>query len=926
MLAIDFLPSRWSFKTRVYALAILPVTFISVVLAYYVTSSRISDAEQSLLDRGNALILPIIRISEFGLYSGNIDLLRSMSESAIRDTGIANIKIFDYQHNKVLDISKQIASDSDESFTSIEKPIYGSGITAFDYEEEFEGKKVEKRNKILGWISISLSNKHLTQRRVKIYTTSLIITLSGLLFSIFLAVRISRGVTDPVRRLLSMENRLREGDFEARVEVKSGGDLGVLEQGFNELAAALYSSEVQMKFQIKAATEKLIKTVDELEQKNEDLERARTEAQKANDVKADFLAKMSHEIRTPMNAVLGFSDLLRKTRLSEEQSSYIRTIHQSAQQLLTVIDDILNFSKLESGTIRMEKASFDLRSCVENVVTMLGPAAHNKYLELVLLVDSDVPERVVGDSNRLSQILINLTSNAIKFTHNGSVTVQVSLKSRENDIANLLISVNDTGIGIAHSNQNDLFSAFVQADSSLSRNYGGSGLGLAIAKRFVEMMGGEIGFESEEGRGSTFWVHISCPIDLSVSVSEYAVLLQNVVCLIYDNNPFSRRAIRNNLLLANAQTFVARNLEQTCSMLEKSELLRSKCNLVILGFSQREINNAHVEKVIDGLRKDFRGPIVFLVSAEQFELPDKFIKDSSIAWMSKPVSRDLFYLKINSLVNFGMLGEASMEKSMSSGIFQKYSGINILLAEDNNFNRILVNRFLRDRGINVETAVDGEQAVMFADREPFDLILMDIHLPYISGEKVVRHIRENEGPNQYTPIIALTADVFADKKGNLTGVGVSDLLFKPITEDRLFEKINLWIWKTRTGSHQSWNNSLSPAELARLRGTSSQLPEEKEQPALRGFVPEDLRDKLYDELPHHQKRLAEAIERGNYNLIREGAHELKGVAGYFSEQELSRCAAQLEDAALKSNSKAVAKNYQKLMVLIASIVAEKVSD
>jgi len=929
MISVEFSPSRWDFKTRVYTLAIFPVTLISIILAYYVTTSRISDAEQSLLDRGNALILPISRISEFGLYSGNIELLKSLSLSTLQDMEIENIKIYDHHHNKVLDLSKgneTIATvHSDDRVTTIEKPIYNSGVKAFDYQEEFDNNQQEPQGKILGWISISLSNKYLVEVRSKIYITSAIIILSGLLISIFLAVGISRSVTNPIRRLLEMENRLRVGDFDARVEVKAGGDLGVLEQGFNELAASLQLSEVQLKFQIKAATEKLTKTVAELEQKNQDLERARLEAQQANDVKADFLAKMSHEIRTPMNAVLGFSDLLRKTKLSEEQASYTRTIHQSAQQLLTVIDDILSFSKLESGTLRLEKVSFDLRNCVENVVTMLGPAAHNKYLELVLLVDSDVPERIVGDSARLSQILINLTNNAIKFTHKGSVTVQVSLKNIENSTANLLISVIDSGVGIPHSNQQDLFSAFVQADSSLSRNYGGSGLGLAISKRFVEMMGGEIGFESEEGKGSTFWVHISCAIDENIQVSDYAMLLKNVVSLIYDSNPFSRRAIRNNLLLANAQTFIARNLDQVRNMLDKSDLLKRKCNLVILGLSQREAHNVNIENIIDEIRRYFCGSLVFLVSTEQFNIPEKYQKDPSVAWMSKPMSRDLFYLKINSLINFNLLDENNPEHSLTSGIFRKYSNISILLAEDNNFNRILVTKFLRDHCINVEVAVDGEQALMFADREPFDLILMDIHLPYVSGEEVIQHIRNSEGPNQYTPVVALTADVFADKKGNLSAVGVNDLLFKPITEDRLFEKINLWIWKTRTGS-QLGSKLKSDVKDEIKKKISERVKNADTDASIISLLPEDLREKLYKELPQHQKKLSIAIEKGNYNLIREGAHELKGVAGYFSELELSRCAGLLENAALKADSKGVAKCYQKLMVLIENIVADKISE
>lgn len=932
-------PSSWDFKTRVFVLAVAPVVLVAVILSSYVASSRMQDVEQSLLDRGNALIDHMARMSEFGLFTGNQDLLTSLTQSALVDNDVSKVMIFDETHSVIASsirsgdvgaLSVKLASDDERNndYLFIEKPIYDSGVQAFDFSEEFavpSDNDVSRTHQPMGWVEVVLSSRSTKERRKEILLYSLLITLFGLIVSISLAVRISHGVTGPVRRLSLMERKLRGGDFGARVEVKSGGDLGVLEEGFNELARTLGRVDYQLKQQIKAAVEELTKTVAKLESQNRELDSAKNAALRASEAKADFLAKMSHEIRTPMNAVIGFTELLRKTKQNREQVEYTRTIHQSAQQLLNVIEDILSISKLESGTDRVQRMSFDVRNCLEDVVSMLGPTAHRKSLELVLLVDSDVPERLLGDPGRLSQVLINLVNNAIKFTPKGSVTVEVSLEALVDHVARLRVSVMDTGIGIAKGNQTDLFAAFVQADSSMSRRFGGSGLGLTIAKRFVELMGGDISFESELGRGSTFRFRVSCDLDVSTEISDYATILQHVVALIYDGNPFSRRAIRNNLLLAGASTFVSRTLAQVPAMLEGQDGLPQSYNVLILSLGASEISEPDLEECVVSIRRIYSGPILILVSREDYELSPTMVKDGMISSAVKPVRRDTLYLKLHTLSHqnkdhTGLDALRGGSPDLNSNLsFNKYHGVKLLLVEDNEFNRILVSTLLTQKGLCVELAGDGQQAWMAARAEKYDIILMDIHLPIMNGEEATRKIRTTDGPNRDTPVIALTADIFSDKQGGLTAAGISDFVFKPISEDKLFEKLDLWLWKNKASPQR---DSALTSGLYQAQPIQEMLLEAEGSSVAPPPVPEHLLEKLYQELPLRRVSLADAIEKGDFKLLLEQAHQLNGVAGYFAFTDLALKARALEKAAASGNTREVAINYHAVSLAIETIVEE----
>ena len=749
---------RYGITSRVLSIAIIPVLIVSLILAYYVTTTRINDVRISVAERGNILARNLAISSEFGLFSGNTSLLKSITDSLVTESDVEAVAIFDNENRAIVVSYHDDTEHSHDNTLSIfeqdhymmfSAPVRLYEILSGDMEKEMLGgdlpRDMEKQEE-LGWVSVVFSMDSTKQIQYEILTNSLYITAAGLIISILLALRIGRSITQPVKKLSEMESRLREGKYDTHLQVSSGGELGRLEDGFNSLADVLSRTDAEQKRKISEATDKLQQTVQMLELRNTELDSARNQAQLADDAKSEFLARMSHEIRTPMNAVLGFSNLLKNTQLSNEQLEYSRTIHQAAIQLLAVIDDILDLSKLESGTIELEKTSFDVRGCLEDIVSMLGPSAHDKGLELVLLVDSDVPVNIIADSTRLSQVLTNLVNNAIKFTKEGGVTVQVSSEPRENNQVEIIVSVTDTGIGIPVEKQKDLFSAFTQADHTISRRFGGTGLGLAIAKKFIALMDGEIKVESEPGKGSKFWFSVETEVDQKTISSTLSDALTGTRVIVFDNNPFSRRSIRNNLLLRNMSVFVSKSMKLLLATLQDSFSVKGEMDLVILGLKPEEANNADVESYITTLRQVYTGPVLLLVSKEDYFLPANLSDNGKVLCDRKPVRRDSLYRSIDSLVNrqrYPNTITIATEANDGNAI-GRYAGVKALVAEDNEFNRLLVCTMLRQAGMETVESRDGKQAVEKASEQQFDLILMDIHLPTLDGLSAAKLIRENK--------------------------------------------------------------------------------------------------------------------------------------------------------------------------------------
>ncbi|HEY0054676.1 MAG TPA: response regulator, partial [Pedobacter sp.] len=500
--------------------------------------------------------------------------------------------------------------------------------------------------------------------------------------------------------------------------------------------------------ELQVQSEELQTHSDTLQLLNKQLAEEREKADKANEAKSVFLATMSHEIRTPMNGVIGMASLLAETKLNAEQDDYVKTIRVSGDALLAVINDILDFSKIESGNMDLEHHDFDLRKCIEDVMDLFAGKAAEQGLDLVYQIDHTIPSQIVGDGLRLRQIIINLISNALKFTHKGEVFVTVCLTKAVNEELELTFSIRDTGIGIPKEKLSRLFKAFSQVDSSTTRKYGGTGLGLVISERLVTLMGGAIVVESEEGKGTTFSFNIQTKAGQE-SKKLYANLNfeanDGKKVLVVDDNHTNLKIVRAQLELWKLIPILAESGKQALEILT----LEQDLSLVISDMQMPEMDGIELARLIKSQNPQL--PIILLSSVgdeSRSKYPELFN-----AVLTKPIKQaQLFKLVQQELKGNGQSTEPIEQKKQSllSEDFALAFPLNILLAEDNLINQKLATKVLSKLGYNIEVANNGQQAVEMLAEKSYDVILMDVLMPEMDGLEATRYIRKN---SIYQPII-----------------------------------------------------------------------------------------------------------------------------------------------------------------------------
>ncbi|MDE2090062.1 MAG: response regulator, partial [Gammaproteobacteria bacterium] len=641
----------------------------------------------------------------------------------------------------------------------------------------------------VGWISVEISQHGTSLRQVQFLVNGLAITLSGLLISALLALRINKVVTHPILRLTNAVQQLGEGHLDTRVTGYSGGELGTLEKGINSMAAALQAAQEDLQRKIDRATSELRETLESVEIQNAELDIARKRALEASRAKSEFLANMSHEIRTPMNGIIGFTGLLLRTPLAGEQTDYVNTIKVSATNLLTIINDILDFSRIESGKLVVQDIAFDLLECLEEALSLLTPAAYEKGLELILLVYSDVPRGLYGDPVKIRQTTINLVNNAIKFTPAGSIIVRAMLENDTEQSAHIRISVTDTGIGIAEEEQKHLFTAFNQVDSSATRRYGGSGLGLAISKKLLEQMGGDIGLESAPGKGSTFWFSVNFRKQAQQALGTRAHNpLQDRTCLLYDAHPISRLAIQHMLVSWGMRVVDMSDAGSGRDEARADEPFEAAdYDLALFGLAPQETKADAFDARMAPLIASCRSPVVVLMNTADQALYRKAHDAGAAVCLTKLVQRGILYRELCRLASpeTHTRPASSGEIPPENGLMPALSGMHAVVADDNEINRRLITTLLRRHGIVVQEAVNGEQVVALAAARTFDIILMDLHMPELSGIDATLKIRSTEHANRHVPIVALTANALPEEYQRLIDAGMDHCLIKPISGDEL---------------------------------------------------------------------------------------------------------------------------------------------
>lgn len=903
-----------SIRSRVLALAIIPTTAASIIFFSYFVTKQNTDIETALTAKGNDLANHLASASEYSIFSGNLSLLTPLVDHAYKESNVISITITDNHGSTLIQRpaspERTLETTNNKALTTndliFSKPILQSPIAISDFEEsESEGNLPS----IIGWVVIELSNDLAEQRKWEATIETFLITLAILVSSIYLGTTISRHITSPILSLTNTVKQIEQGNLNTPSSTYSTGELLSLEQGIRSMLQSIKSSRQDSQKKIDQATLELRESLELLEKKNYDLTITRQAALSASQAKSSFLANISHEIRTPMNGILGFVRLLNNTTLSDEQTDYLRTIEQSAHNLLRIISDVLDLSKIEAGKLTITKAPFNLRECIEDVEILVSPSINEKDLEIATLFYDDTPEYLIGAKDRVRQVLINLIGNAIKFSDQGVIVIRTMLEERNNGTAIIKISVSDQGPGISEKNQQILFDSFTQIDESDTRQHGGAGLGLSISKTLAKAMNGDIGVESRLNEGSTFWFSFECtlPEDENTLI-EKTKPFEGESVGIYDSNELSLLCITHAFrkLGFSVQEYI------TINELKTGIAEADKADIFIFSLSVDEAKN--IPSIFNYAEVSRIEKLLAIVKVLTTEVISDLHGLGIDNYVARPYRTSGLISILTDLVkgghnNYGA-SLPSADKIPQSTTQRRLDGIVILVTEDNPINAKFISTILRRSGAEAIVVDNGEKAIEAFLNNKLDIILMDIHMPIMDGVEATRKIRELEGNTQHTPILGLTAIDIENRKDKYKNAGLDDVLEKPIVVDELLHEIAYRVHSKNLQSHNYPPN---------IQNSSIQSSNNK-QLGVDTKLSSTMYEMLLEELPATKLTLISLYFEKDWGALRNEVHRFLGGISYCNVPNLQTLTISFQQS-LKDQNSTINEDFETLISEIDSLIS-----
>ncbi|EJM5210166.1 two-component sensor histidine kinase BarA [Salmonella enterica] len=867
--------TNYSLRARMMILILAPTVLIGLLLSIFFVVHRYNDLQRQLEDAGASIIEPLAVSSEYGMNLQNRESIGQLISVLHRRHSdiVRAISVYD-DHNRLFVTSnfhlapsqmqlpagapfpRRLSVDRHGDIMILRTPIISESYSP----DESAIADAKNTKNMLGYVALELDLKSVRLQQYKEIFISSVMMLFCIGIALIFGWRLMRDVTGPIRNMVNTVDRIRRGQLDSRVEGFMLGELDMLKNGINSMAMSLAAYHEEMQHNIDQATSDLRETLEQMEIQNVELDLAKKRAQEAARIKSEFLANMSHELRTPLNGVIGFTRLTLKTELNPTQRDHLNTIERSANNLLAIINDVLDFSKLEAGKLILESIPFPLRNTLDEVVTLLAHSSHDKGLELTLNIKNDVPDNVIGDPLRLQQVITNLVGNAIKFTESGNIDILVEKRALSNTKVQIEVQIRETG-RIPERDQSRLFQAFRQADASISRRHGGTGLGLVITQKLVNEMGGDISFHSQPNRGSTFWFHIHLDLNPNVIIDG-----PSTACLAGKRLAY----IEPNATAAQ------------CTL----DLLSDTPVEVVYSPTFSALPLAHYDIMILSVPVTFREPLTMqherlakAASMTDFLLlalpchaqinAEKLKQGGAAACLLKPLTSTRL---LPALTEYCQLNHHPEPLLMDTSKIT----MTVMAVDDNPANLKLIGALLEDKVQHVELCDSGHQAVDRAKQMQFDLILMDIQMPDMDGIRACELIHQLPHQQQ-TPVIAVTAHAMAGQKEKLLSAGMNDYLAKPIEE----EKLHNLLLRYKPGANVAARlMAPEPAEFIFNPNATLDWQLALRQAAGKPDLARDMLQMLIDFLPEVRNKIEEQLVGENPNGLVDLVHKLHGSCGY----------------------------------------------